>query len=146
MALHPAPNVISQLIDGEAVVINLDDGCYYTFNGPGSDVWAGAEAGSDTDQLARLLHERYKVDVEAAADTVSAFVQALGDERLVVEDLQPGEPVVTELAPPAPFEQPRWHKFEDMKDLILLDPVHEVDEQQGWPHRREDAVTSDVSA
>jgi hypothetical protein len=26
-------------------------------------------------------------------------------------------------------------KFTDMQELLLLDPIHEVDER-GWPHRK----------
>jgi hypothetical protein len=25
--------------------------------------------------------------------------------------------------------------FEDLQELISIDPVHEVDPMQGWPHR-----------
>jgi hypothetical protein len=31
------------------------------------------------------------------------------------------------------FEQPRLHKYSDMEDLLLLDPIHDVDET-GWPN------------
>ena len=33
---------------------------------------------------------------------------------------------------------PNLEKHTDMAELILLDPVHEVD-SMGWPHRPEDA-------
>jgi hypothetical protein len=29
--------------------------------------------------------------------------------------------------------------YEDMQDLLLLDPIHDVDET-GWPARKQDAV------
>ena len=32
-----------------------------------------------------------------------------------------------------PFEAPSFTTFTDMQDIILLDPVHEVD-ARGWPH------------
>ncbi len=31
------------------------------------------------------------------------------------------------------FEAPILHKFTDMQELLLLDPIHEVDET-GWPN------------
>jgi hypothetical protein len=34
------------------------------------------------------------------------------------------------------FEPPLLEKFDDLQDLILLDPVHEVLEEEGWPHAR----------
>jgi len=32
-----------------------------------------------------------------------------------------------------PFTKPELHKFTDMQDLLLFDPIHEVDES-GWPN------------
>ena len=40
---------------------------------------------------------------------------------------------------PGTFVAPRLETFTDMQHLILLDPVHEVDEGQGWPIPRSDA-------
>jgi len=37
-----------------------------------------------------------------------------------------------------PFVSPSFTTFTDMQDIILLDPVHEVD-TQGWPHASADA-------
>jgi len=33
-----------------------------------------------------------------------------------------------------PFVKPILQKYTDMADLLLLDPIHEVDAGQGWPH------------
>jgi hypothetical protein len=64
---------------------------------------------------------------------VAGLVEQLLAEGLVVEDAD--APVGA--SPPAPpadaLEPPALEKFTDMQDLILLDPVHEVDER-GWPH------------
>ena len=35
------------------------------------------------------------------------------------------------------FEAPSLEKYTDMQDLVLLDPVHEVD-QTGWPRQQPD--------
>ena len=34
------------------------------------------------------------------------------------------------------LSEPRLEKFDDMQHLILLDPVHEIDETMGWPRIR----------
>ncbi len=33
------------------------------------------------------------------------------------------------------FEPPKLAKYTNMSDLLMLDPVHDVDEQ-GWPNRK----------
>lgn len=35
------------------------------------------------------------------------------------------------------FEEPIFHKYTDMEDLLLLDPIHDVDET-GWPKPHQD--------
>lgn len=34
------------------------------------------------------------------------------------------------------FESILFEKYDDMKELILLDPIHEVD-ARGWPHQKQ---------
>ena len=33
-------------------------------------------------------------------------------------------------------EEPRIEVFDDLAELILADPIHDVDEQAGWPSPR----------
>lgn len=139
MALHPTSNVIAQIIEGDAVVINLENGCYFTFNTPGTDVWAGVESGGDIASISAYLCARYGISAEQALDATEDFVRSLTDNQLVQDDGLPGGNVVSDMPPPPPFDDPSLQKYDDMQDLILLDPVHEVDEQQGWPHARQEA-------
>ena len=48
-----------------------------------------------------------------------------------------GEPVATKsLKTPLmrqPFSTPVLETYTDMQDLLTLDPIHDVDPQQGWP-------------
>ena len=32
-----------------------------------------------------------------------------------------------------PLAAPVLNKYSDMQDLLLLDPIHDVDEEAGWP-------------
>jgi hypothetical protein len=34
------------------------------------------------------------------------------------------------------FGPPELTKFEDLREILLLDPVHQVDPQSGWPNRQ----------
>ena len=36
------------------------------------------------------------------------------------------------------FDEPVLHKYEDMKDMLLLDPIHDVDDEAGWPQPKSD--------
>jgi hypothetical protein len=75
------------------------------------------------------------------AAQVAAFVDELTREQLVVSAGEgsiarsPGEPGGTGTAQvdPGPWSTPTLTRFTDMQDLLVLDPVHEVDDR-GWPH------------
>ena len=71
---------------------------------------------------------------------VHDFIGKLKEEGLVLErnagDLEAMEAVDRHPSGKsfgAKFEKPVLQKYSDMQDLLLLDPIHEVDEM-GWPN------------
>lgn len=129
--------VIHQTLDGEAVVINLDNGRYYAFNDCGSLVWNALADGYSTDAIAGALAPASIADREA----IERFVDALVEQELVHprSDEQPASPStpLPTAAPdaPTPFSEPHMDIYTDMERLLPLDPLHEVDER-GWPNRK----------
>lgn len=132
-----AADVINEVMDGEAVVINLATGDYYSLRGSAAYVWSAIDHHLPIEQIVASL-----ADTGAPADEVETGVRelvgSLVADGLVVEVADGtgngGPPGVSPLEPtPAVYERPALEKFTDMQDLILLDPVHEVDER-GWPH------------
>jgi hypothetical protein len=133
-----APHVIAETIGGETIIVHLSTGCYYNLGGSAVDIWERIAAEQPLATITRELVARYDAslaDIEAA---VSGLLDELQGEDLVVGIDDEGAAVRT--APPAeptsaraPFVAPSLSKFTDMQDIILLDPVHEVD-ARGWPH------------
>ena len=145
-----APHVIHETIDGEVIVINMTTGNYYSMKGSGSAVWNALQrTPADPAQLAKALEPCFDASPGEIKAAVEAFVVELLAEELVVEADAPQEMT----SPNAPaiqpdtrtFERPVLEKFTDMQDLVLLDPVHEVD-GAGWPHARPDEAPSTVAA
>ena len=133
-----SPQVIHEAIDGEVVVINLENGKYYSLRGSGARVWAGVADRAGVDEIAAHLARSYHGADEAGA-SVAAFLAELESEELIVpssEDPGPWAPSEPHNGARSPFEPPVLERFTDMQDLLLLDPVHEVDEAQGWPRAK----------
>jgi hypothetical protein len=132
-----SPQVINETIDGEAIMINLATGSYYSLDRVGGDVWSLLEASLPVEDIVTELGRRYEATEDDIRSGVDDLLQRLSREELVVpcEDAEPVRAVSTEPAPERrqPFQAPQLEKFTDMQDLILLDPVHEVD-SRGWPH------------
>ena len=134
-----APGVIGEVLDGEAIIVNLDTGAYYSLDGAGATVWTAAQAGTTLDAVIKLTADYYQGDVQEIAAGVGALVDELLSEGLLVADKTVvdssagPQTAATPAADRPQFRKPGLHKYTDMTDLLLLDPIHEVDET-GWPH------------
>jgi hypothetical protein len=134
------PKVTSEIIDGEAIMINLESGNYYNLNPTGTAIWDGVEKGLTLSEIIARLAGRYDGELSTVEDSAARLVEQLKEEDLIreepVEVAGDAKPAIErEDAPPAPrqkFMEPVLQKYTDMQDLIVLDPIHEVDEL-GWP-------------
>ena len=130
-----------ETIEGEVILIALDTGTYYSLRETGADVWAGIEQGAAEGEILEALSRSYDASPEEMRPTVSALLEQLKAEGLV-EEAEGGPAAPVELPEASngrrPFSAPVLEKHTDMQDLILIDPVHEVD-ARGWPHAAPDA-------
>lgn len=134
-----APNVVSETIDGEVIVINLVSGNYYSLDNVGASIWSWIEQGAAQQEIAEWLPGTYDCDGHNVDASVQTFVSKLQSEGLISPE--PANRSVT--AAPQPltdknsFQTPTLNTFSDMQDLLLLDPIHDVDET-GWPRQKPD--------
>lgn len=130
------PAVVSEVIDGEAVIMNLKSGNYYSTDKVGSQVWGWIEQGWGQRAMRDALIAMY----DAAAPEIETALNAFLSD-LMAQDLVEAAASGDSAAPPASpaqdgakfvFVPPTLNVYTDMKDLLLLDPIHDVDEV-GWP-------------
>jgi Coenzyme PQQ synthesis protein D (PqqD) len=129
------PTVTHETIDGEAVIINLDSGNYYSLVEAGSLIWAIVERGASASEVQDLVQQSYDGDASDIDQGVQELLVQLQQENLIVP--VDGTPAVdlTDLHNghgKLPFRAPLLNKFSDMQELLLLDPIHDVDDT-GWP-------------
>ena len=132
------PKVIYETYDDEVVLINMDSGNYYSLNRTAGRIWACIERRATAQGIAQDLRRNCACDGAHVEEKVLRFVQELYQEGLIVPDEESASATSASAAAPAaqktPFDPPVLQKFSDMADLLLLDPIHEVDEN-GWPHQ-----------
>ncbi len=135
------PHVVAEAIEGpdaregEAIVVNLESGTYFSLTGDSILLWNAILAGASADELAGAVAERTGESVDRIAETLHRFITSLREQGLIVERSdETGVPSRIDLSHGgAGLLEPGLSSYTDMQDLILLDPVHEVDER-GWPH------------
>jgi hypothetical protein len=135
------PKVISEAFEDEVVAVNFDTGSYYGMRTTALTIWNLLEQGASRQTLTRRMAALYHGDQQAITEAVSEFLEQLRTHDLIAEAPAAGADIG---AGPAvdhrgPWEPPVLSVYEDMKDLLLLDPIHDVDEQ-GWPARKPDQL------
>lgn len=137
------PEVIDEYFEDEYVIVNLKTGAYYSLNLAGAAIWDAVTAGAGQDDVVKRLLLEFDADEQVIAAHVERLLADLVQEALIVPDSQsPAAPSGSvPAAGPAtrrPFTPPLLEKFTDMQALLLLDPIHQVDDT-GWPAARPNA-------
>ena len=132
-----SPQVISETVGGETIIVNLARGHYFSLQATAVDVWQALERGEAPETIVVELEQRYEAGDGEIDAAVNKLIEDFLAAELVVADENgaPGAavPLAEAAAERVPFVTPSFTAFTDMQDIILLDPVHEVD-TRGWPH------------
>jgi hypothetical protein len=132
-------NVHAKVFDDEAVVLDMSTGTYFSLRGSAVDIWQLAEDHATPDAIADALAGRNGADPGTVRDAVTGCLTELVDAGLLRGDpaLTP-TPADRDLGPGWTFTEPGIESFTDMQDMLMLDPIHEVD-PLGWPHQLDGA-------
>jgi Coenzyme PQQ synthesis protein D (PqqD) len=127
------PDVLDEVFEGEAVLVNLATGRYYAMDDSASEVWTAIVQGSSWPDLVDAFAAAREASRDGAETALAGFAQRLLDEQLVVLTGMLPEPADGAGGGELPAE-PRLEVFTDMEDLLLLDPIHDIDlDGTGWP-------------
>ena len=140
-----APRVVHQTVDGETIVIDFESGTYYSINKVGAIIWDHVAKGSTINEIVQVLGRQYRGVLPDIENAVANFLAEIQRESLISPIDIEGQPQSTYLtsnptiehtATDSVFELPVLCKYTDMQDLLLLDPIHDVDER-GWPIKKD---------
>jgi hypothetical protein len=126
-----------ETIEGEVVIVNVEEGTYYSLRDTGAEVWTLLESGVSLGEVVGELVRRYQCEPAEIQVGVERLLADLQREGIV--SAHSGE-AMTDSRPTLPrfatsdlgFTRPILERFTDMKDLLLLDPIHEGGDT-GWP-------------
>lgn len=119
-------------IDGETVLIDSEKGHLFLFLGVGPKLWEHLLAGTSDEALVNEVTARYGA---AAAAPTRAFLDALEQAQMLRDEPSPSAaPASASTAWPETFVAPILERYDQIADIISMDPIHEVDPNKGWPH------------
>ncbi len=134
-----SPQITSEILDDEVMIINLKNGHYFNISGSGTEIWDLLQQGSSVNQLLSRLGQCYQGNEATFQSHLEDFLNSLQKEELIAaftaengaSDTQPSSPAVSQKN----FTPPVLSKYSDMQELLLLDPIHDVDDA-GWPQAK----------
>lgn len=136
-------DVIFENFADETVLINLKSGIYYSLNAPGSAIWELLLKSVAPVRILEFVQKTHPENGRGYENAFRNFITVLEAERLIVARAD-GAQAGPELAAAA-FDRllgqkekvpavPEIKIYTDQKELLLLDPIHEVS-GLGWPDK-----------
>lgn len=128
------PAIVSEIFDNEVILVNMSREHYYSLRDTAATLWQGLDAGLSVDALIGRLVAGYTIERAEAGQAVESFLQQVTEQQLIIPTGQPVgiKPLEAPLTRRS-FSTPVLETYTDMQDLLALDPIHDVDPQQGWP-------------
>jgi hypothetical protein len=135
-------HIVYDRFDDEVVIIDLNSGCYYSLREAAVEIWEMIERRPTAGEILASLGDVFSGPAEEMERDVLAFLDQLAAEGLVTTgdecgggDAAAGISKDGLTGERRPFKIPEMTKYEDQKEILLLDPIHEVGDL-GWPERK----------
>lgn len=115
--------IAGQVVDGEAIVMHLGTGNYYSLNPVASRVWELSEQGYAVSQVVCAIAHDYGASEDVVSSGVLRIANELAEEGLMA----PGEATAGDWSADGAGEsreyvEPAIEKYSDMAELLALDP------------------------
>ncbi len=117
--------VCAKVMDGEAIIINLSNGIYYSLEGVGGTVWQMIELGYSLEEMIQAISAHHTVSSETVKLDVEKLVQEMVQENLIKvsnEQNPQKETQNLEIQQNGSYESPTLNIYRDMGNLLALDP------------------------
>lgn len=129
-----AAEVVADIIDGEAIIMNLSKGIYYSLDQSGAAIWGLLAAGASVAETADAICRRYEIPSSKAMEDIGVLATQLVEEGMLLAAAGPALGKLPGLSgghAAEPYRTPMLNKYSDMKDLLALDPP--IPEFKGLP-------------
>ncbi len=82
--LMRSDRVPSRTVDGKGILVDLESGYYFSLNRTGQFIWEHFDGSRTLHDIARLMVDRFDVDVETSLSDCIELADRLGADGLVV--------------------------------------------------------------
>lgn len=120
-----SPNIIYDEMDREFVLVDLASGKYFRIQSESANIFSLVVSGQDLN--------RFSDSESNLPKSLSDAIRVLLEKEIIRKLLSSSSEL--DVPPPTDFIPGVFvlEEFTDLQDIIGLDPIHEVDLNQGWP-------------
>ena len=135
--------VVYEMFDNEVVIINLDNGNYYSYDGVGVEIWNQLTKKNSIDNISQSLSNIYpSVQSDDLKIIINKSIADLENENLLISSkIKNNQERNTSVEANQDsrvdhngVKIPTLQRFTDMQDFLLVDPIHEIDYEK-WPEK-----------
>ncbi len=127
---------ISETIDGEAIIVNLDTGFYYSANKTATIIWNEIQENNSIKNISHFFLNHYEVDEDTLEKYMTEIISLFLKDDLILKSEPDSSP--DSIGNPTnsikeTFIIPKIERYDDMAGALMSDPVHDANED-GWPN------------
>lgn len=128
--------VYANLADGQYVILNFVSGSYYSLNTTSTAALQDLLEGASEANVATALKGIYPDS--AAEELLASFVGRLLELEVVCQDGTEATGAAANCSALKAEDalELTVDEFNDVADLLLMDPIHEVKNDAGWPEKQ----------
>jgi len=124
--------MFADVTNNVAIIINSETGIYYAINNCGSVVFQAILDGCSKQSIVENLKKiaNCPADIE---QKLNSFIDELSKREIIVEGEQTSKvPAFDEAVITKDNFEMKVSEYADAQEMLLADPIHDVDEEEGW--------------
>ncbi|MDH7445522.1 PqqD family protein [Aquimarina sp. 2201CG14-23] len=135
------PMVIADIMDDEIIILNMESGKYYSAMNTGAIAWQTLSNGYTIEEASEIISKHFAISNDLVLKDLNTIsTQFLADGLIMTSEVK--KPVINvDVSAYKTYTTPEITTYTDMEKLLLMDPVHEV-ENMGWPNKKEQKDTT----
>ena len=79
-------NIIARDLQGETVLLNKENGDYFTLNSIGSEVYNRICDGMETEQIIEHLFDRYDIEYDKLKTDILSLIDEMKEKNILLEE------------------------------------------------------------